>query len=180
MSTSSPNHASSPNALVAYTVTVLRHQDTYLLLQRAATKRIWPNLWTGVGGRVEEHEYVDLCQSALRELAEETGIISADVTQFALRRVLLHARPQMPLTLLLYFTGTLRQKVLPPCSEGTLAWVTAADLPKLAIIGSTRPVLPLLLDDCVRDPDGSESIRLGIASFKADGEVDRLAWVDAQ
>ena len=46
------NQAAKPNMLAVYTVVVLRHQQSCLLLQRTATKRLWPNLWTGVGGRV--------------------------------------------------------------------------------------------------------------------------------
>ena len=77
------------------------------MLERAATKRMHPGLWTGMGGRVEADEMGDLTASALRELHEESGIGARDVTDFALRRVVFHARPGAPLTTLLYFTGTL-------------------------------------------------------------------------
>ena len=113
---------SLPNALVAYSVILLEHEASYLLLQRSPSKRIHPNLWTGIGGKVEDHEFADLRRSALRELLEETGISGDAVTSFCLRRVLLHARRDAPLTLLLYFTGSLNEQMLPACSEGTLAW----------------------------------------------------------
>jgi 8-oxo-dGTP diphosphatase len=167
-----------PNAVEAYTVVVLCHQQAYLLLQRAPTKRLWPNRWTGVGGRVESDEFRDLEKAALRELVEETGITSQDVRQFSLRRILLHARLQSSLTLLLYYTGTLQERILPMCTEGTLAWVSAEELPQLAVIGSTRPVLPLLIADYERDPNGYEAIRLGIANFQGDGEVASLVWLE--
>jgi len=92
---------------------------------------------------------------------------------------LLHARPQAPLTVLLYYTGRLHEQFLPTCTEGTLAWVTADEIPRLAVVGSTRPVLPLLIADLARDPNGREAIRVGIANFQLDGEVDRLVWLDA-
>jgi hypothetical protein len=84
----------------------------------------------------------------------------------------------MPLTLLLYFTGTVHEKMLPSCTEGILAWVTADDLPQLAIIGSTRPVLPLLIADHERDPDDIEAVKLGVANFRSDGEVDHIVWLE--
>jgi 8-oxo-dGTP diphosphatase len=171
------NQPIKPNALVAYTVVVLCHQHAYLLLQRSATKRLWPNLWSGVGGRVEADEFHDLQSAALREVAEETGIAPADIWQFSLRRVLFHARPGMPLTALLYFTGTLQTRLLPACTEGTLAWVSADQLSQLALIGSTRAVLPLLIADYARDAAGDEALQLGVASFQPDGELETIAWV---
>nr|HPL28990.1 NUDIX domain-containing protein [Anaerolineae bacterium] len=113
-----------PNTLAAYTVVMLQHDGRYLLLRRAESKRFAPGRWTGIGGKVERDELGDLQAAALRELAEESGIAAHDVSHFVLRRALLLARPGGSLTLLLYYTGTLVALVLPPCPEGTLAWVT--------------------------------------------------------
>jgi 8-oxo-dGTP diphosphatase len=120
-----PQRVEKPNGAALYTIIVLRHGGEYLLLERAAAKRMHPGLWTGMGGRVEADEMGDLTASALRELHEESGIGAHEVTNFTLRRVVFHARPGAPLTTLLYFTGTLMERVLPSCPEGTLAWICA-------------------------------------------------------
>ena len=175
--TGQPNHpAPAPNALAAYTVVLLRHAGRYLLLQRAATKRFAPGRWTGIGGLVEDGEFGDLRAAALRELREETGIEAAAVDAFTLRRALLHARPGGPLTVLLYFTGSLRAGLLPDCPEGTLAWVAPDELAGLDVIETTRPVLPLLIADEARDPAGGEPVRLGIAHYRPDGAFERVIW----
>jgi hypothetical protein len=104
---------------------------------------------------------------------------SADVTQFALRRVVFQRRPNMLFTLLSYCTGTIAERPPPPCPEGTLAWVTARELPEMALVGSSRLVLPLLVAHCERDPACLEPLRPGLASFGRGGEFDRIAWTDA-
>ncbi len=169
-------HARKPNAAVLFTVIILRHGGRYLLLERAATKRVHPGKWTGMGGRVEADEMGDLTASALRELHEESGIGADTVRDFTLRRVVLHARPGVPLTTLLYFTGTLETRVLPPCPEGTLAWVSPAEWAALPLVDNARPLLPLLFADQERDPAGNEPVHLGIARFTPDGTFIDILW----
>ncbi len=169
------SHQTVPNAFAAYTVVMLTHGDRYLLLHRSPAKRFLPDQWTGLGGRIERHEFDDLRGSALRELHEEAGIAEADVAQFVLRRALLHARADGPLTLLLYYTAEWPSDSAPPCSEGTLRWVTREQFDELDIIDTTRPVLPLLADDLRRDPDGRAPVALGAAIHHAGGGAD-VIW----
>jgi len=167
-----------PNALAAYTVVVLSHEKRYLLLRRAETKRFAPGMWTGVGGLVESSEFTDLQAAALRELFEETGIVVNDISNLVLRRVLLHARPKSPLTLLLYFTGLLGSpSTLPECTEGTLAWISRDQLAELKFIENAQLVIPLLISDLERDLTGEEQLQLGVAHYNPDNTMERIVWV---
>lgn len=155
---------------------LLTCDERYLLLQRSASKRFAPGKWTGIGGRVEPNEFDDLDTAAMRELFEETGLSTEDVTKLNLRRVLLHNRPGVPLTVLLYFTGSLSEPVTPSSPEGTLRWVNEEDIAGLDVIENTAEVLPLLIHDLTAAPDGAERPRVGAAEYRSDGELERIVW----
>ena len=168
--------STKPNAFALYTVVFLHFERRYLLLHRAPTKRLAPNRWTGVGGRVEADETNDLRAAALRELREETGITKEDVNHLSLRRALYHNRAGEPLTGLLYYTAELKTHSLPECSEGTLHWKEPEAFAALDIIETTGQALPHLVSDVRRDPTGQERVRVGVTHYDADGRLTSISW----
>lgn len=167
---------SRTSSIEIFTVILLHNNGQYLLLQRSPEKKFAPNQWTGIGGRVEADEYLDLVSSALRELEEETGFSRSEVTAFTLRRAVLTNRPSKPLGVILYFTGELLIKALPDCPEGQLAWVDPESFSALDIIETTRPTLPCLVDDMGKCPYGEEPVKTGLAVFNHNEEFERVLW----
>lgn len=164
------------DALEALTVSLLCHENRFLLLQRSPHKSFAPGRWTGLGGHVEDSEYAQLRQAALREVEEEAGILPGQIVNFTLRRALLISRPRQPLRVLLYYTGVLSQAVTPDCPEGTLFWKEAFEFEELDIIETTRPVLSLLIQDMAADPEGDALPIIGMAVFDANGAYQRVIW----
>ncbi|GBD17048.1 Nucleoside triphosphatase NudI [bacterium HR26] len=175
------SEAERPDSLAAYTLVLLVRGEHCLLLRRAEHRERFPGRWTGLGGRVEPHELERLRAAALRELGEEAGLRAEQVRNLALRRALLHARPGGPLTLLLYFTGELAgdevPENLPQASpEGELRWVRPDELERLDLVDNARLVLPLLLEDARRDPDGREPVKLGSLRYSPEGLIESIVW----
>ena len=165
-----------PNIFRAFSVILLKHEQHYLLLRRSETKHFAPGRWTGIGGGVEPDEFDNLQASALRELDEEAGFSPQDLEHFVLRRILLHAKPEGSLTMLLYFTGSLKKRSTPSCPEGTLVWMRPEEISAVDIIDSTRPVIPLLIADQERDPTGRERTRLGVSHYQVNGVFEEILW----
>ncbi len=107
----------------------------FILLKRAPTKKLFPNLYTGIGGK-REPEDQDIQQTALRELKEETGI-EVPVVQFSKCIVQgEHAR------ILNFFYGISNPELgLPECTEGTLEWVDIDKLLEKALIPTTLEII---------------------------------------
>lgn len=166
------------DALQAFTVTLLRCQNQYLLLQRSPSKQFAPMRWTGLGGHVEADEYHMLRTAALREVQEEAGIFPQEISNYALRRVLLVSRPRQALSILLYYTGELRNKVTPACPEGILFWKQESEFGGLDIIETTRPVLNLLTKDMREDPLALAVPVTGLAIFTSEGIFQQVIWAD--
>lgn len=164
-----------PDAVACYTTILLVYGGKWLLLKRSASKRLLPDRYTGLGGRVETDEFGDLRGSVLRELFEETGLEESNLTHLTLRRLLTHNRPGEPLTNLFYFTAALTAYALPNCTEGMLCWTEPADFAELDIIETTAQVLPQLVEDVAREPAGAETVRLGAAHYTPDG-LERVVW----
>jgi hypothetical protein len=131
---------------------------------------------------MEAEEYTRLRVSALREVEEESGLHSSAIGNNCLRRAVLVIRPRQPLRVLLYYTGVLSQKIAPTCPEGMLFWKEEAEFAGLDIIETTRPVLPVLIQDMAADPEGTGLPVVGVAVFDWQGDsskscgVDKSAW----
>lgn len=64
------------------TAAFLKHGNDYLLMKRAPNRIIAPEVWSGVGGKLERDELNDPQVACLREIEEETGIIAAAGLRF--------------------------------------------------------------------------------------------------
>lgn len=107
-----------------------------LMLKRSSTRKFAPNMYTGVGGKVEAGE--TLLESAYRELEEETGFSNVTLEYFA--KVDIDTNEELH-----YFYGLYPKAPnnhnLPTSNEGILEWVPVENISQKNIIPTTLEML---------------------------------------
>ncbi len=132
--------------VVPRTLIFITHEDKVLLLKGAPGKRIWANLYNGIGGHVEKGETVS--ESARREIAEEVGI--HNISNLRLRGIVNIATDDPRIGIMLFiFTAITPDHTVTASSEGMPEWVDWNTLPPEAM----APDLPILLPRVLRMAD---------------------------
>ena len=112
-----------------------------LLPKGAPTKRIWPNLYNGVGGHVEPGE--DVHTAAAREVREETGL---NVRELDLRGVINIPLEEKQGVMVFVFTARATSRRITSSEEGKLEWVPRAQVPSLELVKDLPALIPRALD----------------------------------
>lgn len=112
-------------------------QDQVLLLKGAAKKRIWRGKYNGLGGHVEAGE--DILESALRELAEETGV--KDVPLRFCGQIMVTVSQNRGVGLFI-FKAQVKEIVLQNSDEGELEWVALKDISAIPLVDDLYELLP--------------------------------------
>jgi 8-oxo-dGTP pyrophosphatase MutT (NUDIX family) len=131
------------------TVLLLRHPQgrQVLLLRRSASKKLFPNLITGIGGSVELKlgEADELESAVLRELEEETRIKRSQISQPQLRLSSVLSRDDMQIVLFWYTANFLQVPSDLYCSEGELNFYDPRNLPLSDMVPTARAAIPFVL-----------------------------------
>ncbi|WP_042122175.1 NUDIX domain-containing protein [Paenibacillus senegalensis] len=126
-----------------------------LMLKRAGSKKLAPNMWTGVGGHIEDGEQSNPELAVIREIEEETGITGLDLTTIELRYIMMRKVEDEIRQHFVYFAETSRSDFI-PCDEGELSWIDTTKLLSLQLPLTIQKVL----EHRVQHP-ASEDVFLG-------------------
>jgi 8-oxo-dGTP diphosphatase len=120
----------------------LRHEEDVLLLKGSPSKKIWANLFNGVGGHVEFNE--DIYSAARREVLEETGL---QVTDLRLRAVVNIDAGDPNLGIIMFgFTGWCDDRRTIASHEGELHWIAADTIGQYDLVEDLDWLLPRILE----------------------------------
>lgn len=118
-----------------------------LLLRSHKHKQIWGEKWNGLGGHIEQGE--DIISSARRELFEESGINSVDLSLCGLVSINIQKNPGIVLFIFksIDFIGPIRDS-----SEGELAWFGLEELTNVQCVDDLEILFPHVLSFRKGDP----------------------------
>ncbi|MEK7502301.1 MAG: NUDIX hydrolase [Patescibacteria group bacterium] len=116
-----------------------------LLLKRAADKKVDPNLYAGIGGKVEPHE--DFYSALLREIEEETGI--KEIKSVKLYSVTQHPFPPTDSEWVnLYFLVTIEKQIeIPKSDDGEFSWINPSETENLPMPQDLKKYIKILADN---------------------------------
>jgi 8-oxo-dGTP diphosphatase len=127
---------------IARTLVFIQREDRLLLLKGAPHKRLWANLYNGIGGHVEQGESIR--NAALREVREEVGL--SDLKSLALKAVISIDTATNPGIVLFVFTAKTEAHEVTGSPEGDPEWVDWRSLPSDQMVSDLPELLPRILN----------------------------------
>lgn len=122
------------------TLCFVTHGSDVLLLKRAATRRVFPNRYNGVGGHIERDE--DALSGALREIEEETGLQVVAPVFCGVSHI---DAGQETGIILMIFRAEATSRSFKDSDEGTLEWIPQKRVLDYDLVEDLPEILPRVL-----------------------------------
>ena len=111
--------------------------DEILLIKGATNKRLWANLYNGIGGHIEQGE--DVLSAAIRETEEESGLTCSQL--HLVGNIMIDTNQETGISIFVFW-GEYKSGSLIESLEGTLEWVKIGQLSKLPLVEDLHTLVP--------------------------------------
>jgi len=118
-----------------------------LLIKGASTKKLWPDLYNGIGGHIEPGE--DILSAARREVSEETGLMPGGLRLCGTIHI---DTGEQPGICVFIFRGECLGGMLLESEEGIPSWIPIDGINKLPLVEDLQTLLPKVLSHKKDDP----------------------------
>lgn len=135
----------------------LRHNDKYLLMERAQNRKVAPGVWSGVGGHMECNELNDPQATCLREVFEESGIAAEQIRNLTLRYIIVR-RFRNTIRQTYIYCGETDAEPTDKTVEGKLHWISEGELLSLTYTAT----FAAMMEHYLTNPD-TERVIVGVA-----------------
>ena len=106
----------------------LKNGDSYLLMKRSPDRKIAPNVWSCIGGHMENNELNNPFETCLREIEEEAGIKRQNISFLKLRYLLILQKNKNIIRQYYIYFGETNTREFINTNEGVLHWVKENEL----------------------------------------------------
>jgi 8-oxo-dGTP diphosphatase len=148
---------------------LLKNGNNYLLMKRSLKRKIAPNVWSCVGGKMEKEELNDPLSTCFREIEEETGIKKKNIYNLNLRYIIIRQAKNIIRHNYIYI-GETDVKSLIKTDEGTLHWIQEEKLLLLEYTYTHYEMIKHYLQN-----KSNEKIMIGIAGKNKKGP--KINWL---
>lgn len=128
--------------VIPRTLCFVTHGDDVLLMRRAATRRIFPNRYNGLGGHIERDETP--LEGAIREIYEESGLRVEHIAFCGTHMV--DTGGQNGIMLFTFRARATSRACVSDEREGTLHWISRKDVLSLELVEDLPQILPRVLN----------------------------------
>jgi len=126
--------------IIPRTLIFITQGNRLLLIKGHPQKRIWANLYNGIGGHIERGE--DVLSAARRELKEETGL---EIDHLWLCGIVMIDAGEETGIGLFVFRGETDQQPVENSAEGSLEWIALEKLREYPLVEDLPVLLPKVL-----------------------------------